>query len=54
MKKTYINPTTEIVNVEMAQMIAASGEFNGLLDTDGDDGGKALSNDDFDLWDAIK
>jgi len=26
MKKVYINPTTDIVNIEMAQMIAASGE----------------------------
>ena len=53
MKKAYINPTTEIVNVEMAQMIAASDNFNREFNTDGADGSKALSNDDFDLWDII-
>ena len=54
MKKTYINPTTEIVNVEMAQMIAASGDFNRMLDTNGASGSSALSNDEFDIWSLIE
>ena len=40
MKKTYKNPTTESVNIEMSQMIAASGgpesttlDIGGDLDT---------------------
>ena len=52
MKKTYINPTTEIVNVETAQMIAAS--FNGALNGEGAAGGSALSNDEFDIWSLIE
>ena len=53
MKKTYINPTTEIVNVEMAQMIAISG-FDDMLDGEGAAGEKALSNDELDIWSLIE
>ena len=55
MKKAYINPTTEIVNVETAQMIAASPEgFNGELNGVGAAGSSALSNDEFDIWSLIE
>ena len=48
MKKTYINPTTEVVNIETAQMIALSvgGPYEG--------GDIESRDDDFDIWDAIK
>ena len=52
MKKTYINPTTEIVNVEMAQMIAIS--FDGALNGEGAAGEEALSNDELDIWSLIE
>ena len=49
MKKAYINPTTEIVNVEMAQMIAAS------IDLESKDAvGVGMSNDEFDIWGLIE
>ena len=50
MKKTYINPTTEIVKVETAQLMALSISdtlYNGTDDILSDD-------DNFDLWDALK
>ena len=47
MKKTYQNPETKIVKVQVAQMIAASNPegFNGGLGGDGDggDGSDGLS-----------
>ena len=56
MKKTYQNPETNIVKVQMAQMIAASDQqpqgFNGTLGTEseGGDGSGALSRRGG-LWD---
>ena len=50
MKKAYINPTTDIIKVEMAQMIAASGDFNDSLNDTGIDGADALSRDNLDIW----
>ena len=49
MKKTYINPATEIVNVETAQMIALStgDSYNGNDDIESRD-------DEFDIWNVIK
>lgn len=49
MKKVYINPTTSIVNIETAQMIAVSG-FENSLDTTGKNGNNALSRGG-DFWD---
>ena len=55
MKKTYQNPETKIVKVQIAQMIAASNPegFNGGLGGDGDggDGGDGLSRRGGSLWD---
>jgi len=43
MKKTYQNPETTIVTVQMGQMIAASTDgFNGALGTQGGSGSNAL------------
>ena len=53
MKKTYQNPETNIVKVQMAQMIAASPDgFKGTLGTEseGGDGSGALSRRGG-LWD---
>ena len=49
MKKAYINPTTEVVNVETAQMIAVSID---LENKNAEDAG--MSNDDFDIWSLIE
>ena len=49
MKKVYINPTTNILNIETAQMIAASG-FESSLNTTGKNGNSALSRGG-DFWD---
>ena len=49
MKKTYINPTTEIINVETAQMIALS-----LSDTPFDGNTGIESRDEFDIWSLIE
>ena len=55
MKKVYINPTTEVVYTETAQMIASSlAGFEGNLDSNDDDemydplsrGGSSLWDDD--------
>ena len=44
MKKAYINPTTDIINIETAQMIAGSTEgFDSTFDTEGKDGDYSLS-----------
>ncbi len=44
MKKIYQNPEIKIVNVQMAQMIAASNPegFKGALGSEGGDGSAAL------------
>ena len=50
MKKEYINPTVEIINIETAQMIAQSiGIGEPLESADG-----AESRDEFDLWGLIE
>ena len=49
MKKAYINPTTEVINVELQQFCEASvgiGE-----NYDGDD--SILSGDEIDVWSII-
>ncbi|MBP5337767.1 MAG: hypothetical protein J6Z14_00465 [Prevotella sp.] len=55
MKKTYKNPETIVVKVQMAQMVAASDPngFKGTLggDSDGGDGGNALGRKSSSLWD---
>ena len=44
MKKTYLEPTLEVVKIETTQMLAASVEgFNAALDENGVDGGDALA-----------
>ena len=45
MKKEYINPTTNIINIETIQMIAASGDFNDVLNDAGVAGEDALARD---------
>ena len=53
MKKEYINPTIEVINLETAQMIAESAPTVGFGDwVNSADG--AESRDEFDLWDVIK
>ena len=53
MKKIYIIPTTTVVKVETAHMIAASGPegFNGYLNASGGDGSAALSRRGNAFWD---
>ena len=44
MKKTYMEPTLEVVKIETTQMLAASVEgFNSVLDDNGVDAGNALA-----------
>lgn len=44
MKKTYMEPTLEVVKIETTQMLAASVEgFQATLDDTGGDGGDALA-----------
>ena len=50
MKKIYKNPTTEIVNIEMAQMIAASEITVGVSETPYD-GEQIESRRGSSLWD---
>ena len=50
MKKEYINPTTEIVNVETAQMIAQSISIGDPIDS----AVGAESRDEFDIWSLIE
>ena len=47
MKKTYLNPVTEIINMDMEQMIAASveGFVDALSDEVSGDGSDALSRE---------
>ena len=53
MKKIYLNPTTDIVTIEVAKIIAASNPkpegFAEDLDQTGGDGGNALSRRS--VWD---
>ena len=49
MKKAYINPTTEVVNVELQQFCEASVGING--EYDGESG--ILSDDEIDVWSII-
>ena len=55
MKKTYMQPTTEVMNVELAQLMAGSAIEDGFNTGsapslgDGDTSGN-LSLDDFNLW----
>ena len=49
MKKIYQIPTTEIVNVELTQMVAASGFEETLGGGNGVDGGSGLSRESY--WD---
>ena len=52
MKKTYLNPAIEVADMELTEMIAASGVegFDSALDETGTDGGSALGRD---LEDAL-
>ena len=51
MKKTYQNPTTHVVKLQMVSMIASSG-FSSTLGTTEKSGSAALSREDEDyLWD---
>ena len=50
MKKEYINPAVEVINIETAQMIADSLGIGDSVDSATD----AESRDEFDIWDAIK
>ena len=55
MKKIYKQPLTEVVKINVEQMICESVTFNSTLNTDGSGGSKALSKDDYfeneeDLW----
>jgi hypothetical protein len=44
MKKTYLEPTLEVVKIATTQMLAASVEgFNATLDDNGVDAGNALA-----------
>lgn len=49
MKKTYMNPTTTVVMIEVAQMIATSG-FSDELGNSEQSGGNALDRSSEDLW----
>ena len=49
MKKAYINPTTEVINVELQQFCEASIGI-GDKNYDGDD---ILSGDEIDVWSII-
>ena len=48
MKKEYINPTIEVINLETAQMIAESIFTDGSYDPD--KGFDILSGRDLDIW----
>ena len=55
MKKTYLNPTTTVVNIELANIIAASPAnpegFNGSVGTQSVDGSAGLSRQsNFSVW----
>ena len=52
MKKVYIEPTMNIVKVQVSQMIAASPEgYEKNIDTTGGSGDKALGrSNNFDIW----
>lgn len=52
MKKVYIEPTMNIVKVQVSQMIAASPDgYEKNIDTTGRDGGSALGrSNNFDIW----
>ena len=55
MKKTYMQPTTEVMNVELAQLMAVSAIEDGFNMGDAselgdDDKSGNLSLDDFNLW----
>lgn len=53
MKKTYMEPTLEVVKIATTQMLAASSVdgFNSALDNNGVDAGDALAREipDFDI-----
>lgn len=54
MKKTYLNPTTTVVNIELATMIAGSNDpqgFNSTLGNTDTNGDAALSRQsNFSVW----
>ena len=50
MKKEYINPAIEVINLETAQMIAESLTIGDPIES----ADVAESRDEFDLWDVIK
>ena len=50
MKKEYINPTIEVINLETAQMIAESPTISTDGSYDPSEGFDILSGRDLDIW----